>query len=201
MLLLGTRFLKTCVCASSKFHAQSSFLCSIWGSGMTSRDCHTPSRRVSAALRPTACRALESWVSSTGSCCECPISSLIPLVIKMYTFGYWSRSEAWRPCICISCFVQLEFVASFTNIFLIVLSVSSQPRLCWSDGFLSVCVSAFNELFGLFSADGTTETISGTAMAKDPSEPAKLLVSFFESKPNIYLFFLILQVYISLKQR
>ena len=33
-----------------------------------------------------------------------------------------------------------------------------------------------------FSADGTINSISGSAMAKNPSEPAKLLVSFFESK-------------------
>ncbi|TKS79604.1 Apolipoprotein D [Collichthys lucidus] len=32
-------------------------------------------------------------------------------------------------------------------------------------------------------ADGSISTISGTAMAKDPTEPAKLLVSFFENSP------------------
>ncbi|XP_053186138.1 apolipoprotein D-like [Scomber japonicus] len=32
-------------------------------------------------------------------------------------------------------------------------------------------------------ADGTTNSISGSARAKDPSEPAKLLVSFFENSP------------------
>lgn len=32
-------------------------------------------------------------------------------------------------------------------------------------------------------ADGTINTISGSAQAKDPSEPAKLLVSFFENSP------------------
>lgn len=36
--------------------------------------------------------------------------------------------------------------------------------------------------FVSFSADGSISTISGSAMAKDPTEPAKLLVSFFESK-------------------
>lgn len=37
-------------------------------------------------------------------------------------------------------------------------------------------------LFVFFSANGTVSSISGTAVAKDPTEPAKLLVSFFESK-------------------
>lgn len=46
------------------------FLCSILVSGLISRDCQTPSRRASAALPPTACRAPESLVSSTASCCE-----------------------------------------------------------------------------------------------------------------------------------
>uniref|UniRef100_A0A8C4NYB4 Apolipoprotein D n=1 Tax=Dicentrarchus labrax TaxID=13489 RepID=A0A8C4NYB4_DICLA len=32
-------------------------------------------------------------------------------------------------------------------------------------------------------ADGTISSISGSAMAKDPSEPAKLVVSFFENSP------------------
>uniref|UniRef100_A0A3B4A4Y8 Apolipoprotein D n=1 Tax=Periophthalmus magnuspinnatus TaxID=409849 RepID=A0A3B4A4Y8_9GOBI len=32
-------------------------------------------------------------------------------------------------------------------------------------------------------ADGTINTISGTATAKDPSEPAKLSVTFFENSP------------------
>ncbi|XP_076601717.1 apolipoprotein D-like [Chaetodon auriga] len=32
-------------------------------------------------------------------------------------------------------------------------------------------------------ADGTINSISGSAMAKDPSEPAKLVVSFFENSP------------------
>lgn len=32
------------------------------------------------------------------------------------------------------------------------------------------------------SADGTINAISGSAMSKDPFEPAKLLVTFFESK-------------------
>ncbi|KAE8290723.1 Apolipoprotein D [Larimichthys crocea] len=32
-------------------------------------------------------------------------------------------------------------------------------------------------------ADGSISTISGSAMAKDPTEPAKLLVSFFENSP------------------
>ncbi|XP_070775480.1 apolipoprotein D-like [Enoplosus armatus] len=32
-------------------------------------------------------------------------------------------------------------------------------------------------------ADGTINSISGSAMAKDPSEPAKLQVSFFENTP------------------
>ncbi|TWW73654.1 apolipoprotein D-like [Takifugu flavidus] len=32
-------------------------------------------------------------------------------------------------------------------------------------------------------ADGTVDAISGTAVAKDPSEPAKLAVSFYENSP------------------
>ncbi|XP_035527086.1 apolipoprotein D-like [Morone saxatilis] len=32
-------------------------------------------------------------------------------------------------------------------------------------------------------ADGTISSISGSAMAQDPSEPAKLVVSFFENSP------------------
>lgn len=34
----------------------------------------------------------------------------------------------------------------------------------------------------LCSANGTINTISGSAMSKDPFEPAKLLVTFFEGK-------------------
>lgn len=37
-----------------------------------------------------------------------------------------------------------------------------------------------------FSANGTVSSISGTAVAKDPSEPAKLLVSFFEGNNPKY---------------
>lgn len=48
-------------------------------------------------------------------------------------------------------------------------------RLCF---FSNVCV--FNVC--LRSADGTINSISGSAMSKDPFEPAKLLVTFFESE-------------------
>lgn len=51
----------------------------------------------------------------------------------------------------------------------------SRRRLCF---FSNVCV--FNVC--LRSADGTINAISGSAMSKDPFEPAKLLVTFFESE-------------------
>lgn len=56
-------------------------------------------------------------------------------------------------------------------------------ELTESDVLVSaVYVTVSNILSVWFSADGTIDSISGSAMAKDPSEPAKLLVSFFEGK-------------------
>lgn len=46
------------------------FSCSTSVSGTRSRSCQQPSRKVSAALPPTASRALVSSESSTVSCCE-----------------------------------------------------------------------------------------------------------------------------------
>ena len=46
--------------------------------------------------------------------------------------------------------------------------------------FLNVC-------FVSFSSDGTISSINGSATAKDPSEPAKLQVSFFESKDILFI--------------
>lgn len=49
----------------------------------------------------------------------------------------------------------------------------------WLNSFLS----CFNSL--IFSNDGTINSIVGSAKAKNPAEPAKLEVSFFESKEFI----------------
>lgn len=56
-------------------------------------------------------------------------------------------------------------------------------------------MSVFSNMFSLlFSDDGTIDSISGTAIAKDPSEPAKLDVSFFESKNHWFLAHFLLQL-------
>lgn len=58
----------------------------------------------------------------------------------------------------------------------VLVYLKPELRVRW---FNSCCA---NVTVCLSSADGTISTISGSAMSKDPSEPAKLLVSFFESK-------------------
>lgn len=52
----------------------------------------------------------------------------------------------------------------------------------------AVHVTVSNILSVWFSADGTINSIVGSAVAKDPSEPAKLLVSFFESENPLFYY-------------
>uniref|UniRef100_A0A3B1KAJ7 Apolipoprotein D n=1 Tax=Astyanax mexicanus TaxID=7994 RepID=A0A3B1KAJ7_ASTMX len=55
--------------------------------------------------------------------------------------------------------------------------------LCNLCACLCVCVCVVCVCVCVSSADGTVSSIEGTAKAKDPSEPAKLEVSFFEGVP------------------
>lgn len=53
---------------------------------------------------------------------------------------------------------------------------------------LDVFITKSTDIVAVFScsADGTISSIDGSAQAKDPSEPAKLLVTFFESKKDSF---------------